>query len=279
MQSLSPDCKTLPANCPALMVFSHLITVVYQSLFHIPHLPPPQMATVMGTPDERRFFVQLCHKHPKILAAVQPDFQVLPFSRTEFRRFAAKATGFSISSIRNFTAKQPLAKKSELTPFKLKREERVKRLITVANEHPLAPASRLRAVSGVDCCSRTVRRDLFRSGFRWHIRPKAQRLKDGDPKARLAAAKRLLRANVTQLRFSDEARVTTNETCRRGQWLQKGKRATPLLQEQYAPCFLLWGCVGVGYKRLIILPQRRRRGDDDYERRSGCQVTRTEARF
>jgi len=99
------------------------------------------------------------------------------------------------------------------------------------------------------------------NGFRWLIRPKAQRLKKEDPKARVNAAKRLLRANIKRLRFSDEARVTTNESCRRGQWVAPGQAPEPLLQEGYAPCFLLWGCIGIGYKRLIILPRTMKAND------------------
>jgi transposase len=206
--------------------------------------------------ETRKLLVQLFRERPAVLAALDPHFDPQNSSETAFIKAAAAAAQVGRSTVRRLIKGEGSSpKKSPNSVAKQQRLARANHLKSLLRKNPLAPASRLRALGNLPCSVRTVRRDLTQLGLVWRMRARAQRLKEGDTSARVQAARRLARININTICFSDEARVTTNETCRRGQWVTRGAKTTPLHQEQYPPCFLLWGVIGVGVKQLIILPQ------------------------
>jgi hypothetical protein len=86
-------------------------------------------------------------------------------------------------------------------------------------------------------------------------RPKAPKRLVGDARKRLDMVARYGRTDPAKFVFSDEMAIDTNDHGNIGQWVLPGQLPDPRRFEQYAPKVMVWGAVGVGYRKLVILPK------------------------
>lgn len=102
----------------------------------------------------------------------------------------------------------------------------------------------------------TIRRYLRERGVVSRVRPKRPKAWDNDAKRRLKfAIEQLAAINENSRRsyiFSDEKIFDTNERGARRMWIRKGSRAKPRLYQKWAPKVMVWGAVGVNFRKLIF---------------------------
>lgn len=120
-----------------------------------------------------------------------------------------------------------------------------------------AIANELFARTGTLVSPTTVRRDLQVLGFKARVRPKGPRRKHGDPQARIAFCREHLDLNPRMLLFTDEKYADCDEHGVRFEWCAKGEEPSPQTREQYKTKVHVWGAIGVGVKRLVVLPTDR----------------------
>ena len=103
----------------------------------------------------------------------------------------------------------------------------------------------------------TVRRDLRVIGAIARRRPKAARLRVGDWKQRLLFCKKAIKSNrnCSQLLFTDEEYFDCNDHGCAWEWVMKDEVVEPLGRDRWAPKVHYWGLIGVGVKKLVVLPQ------------------------
>jgi transposase len=118
---------------------------------------------------------------------------------------------------------------------------------------------------GTACSLSTVRRDLIAMGFGAKKRPKAPRFFVGDTTRRLAFAKKYQKVlRSKKFLFSDEKYCKSNDHSSLWAWVRKGGRALPRRYEQWASKIHVWGLIGIGVKRLVVLPHKDRVNSDVY---------------
>lgn len=109
---------------------------------------------------------------------------------------------------------------------------------------------------GVKSSPTTVRRDAKALGLKSMIRPRRPYLLNDDRQRRVAFARKRLRSNVKGsnklILFTDEKWFDSDDHGNRFQWCLKGIQPDPRGTSQYPKKLLVWGCIGVGVKRLII---------------------------
>jgi len=100
----------------------------------------------------------------------------------------------------------------------------------------------------------TVRRDLRESGLVSRVRPKRPRLDYSDCQTRKQFAGRMLRVYTLKERehiaFSDEKLFDTNDHGNNREWRHRHQEANPRVFEKWAPKVMVWGVIGVNYRKL-----------------------------
>ncbi len=131
-------------------------------------------------------------------------------------------------------------------------------VVLFPNGSPALVARRL-AISGFDRCScTTVRRDVRAIGLVCRVRPWVPRHSVASLSVRLAFAKRLLRLSAAyrdKILFSDEKWFDTNDHGGRFQYVERGSddEVEPRTTELFPRKVIVWGCIGIGFKLLIVL--------------------------
>jgi len=106
---------------------------------------------------------------------------------------------------------------------------------------------------GLAISASTVRRDLRALGFRAKRRPTAQKLYPMDPATRVLFANSV---DVTSdIFFSDEKMFDCNDHSCKTEWCREGVLPSVMQRERWAPKVHVWGMIGIGVKRLVVLPE------------------------
>lgn len=137
-----------------------------------------------------------------------------------------------------------------------KRRACIKRLMTdgIPRACPSANDIRKELVRfGFSVSKSTVRRDFRALNLSARKRPKVSKLYPDDPARRLKFAT----TNTDDPKlciFSDEKMFDCNDHGHLYQWVQEGQ--TPLGREfeRWSPKVHVWGCIGIGIKKLVFLP-------------------------
>jgi transposase len=112
---------------------------------------------------------------------------------------------------------------------------------------------------GTTCSLSTARRDLATMGYGARKRPKAPRYFVGDTTRRLAFAKKYLKIITSKkVLFSDEKYCKSNDHSSLWGWVKKGGSVLPRRYEQWASKIHVWGVIGIGVKKLVVLPRKDR---------------------
>jgi len=107
-------------------------------------------------------------------------------------------------------------------------------------------------LQGVPVSVSTVRRDLIELGFVLRCRRRAVAFHDGDAHARLQFART---CKDTDVLFSDEKVFDTNDHGCRTEWCYQGQHASVRETARWAPRLHIWGLIGIGVKKLVVLPE------------------------
>ena len=120
-----------------------------------------------------------------------------------------------------------------------------------------ASISRKLAIShGIVATPMTVRRDLWHWGACARRRPKAPRLRVGDPEQRVNFCKAISRnLQPSRLLFSDEKYFDCNDHGCVWEWVMPGEKPEPRGRDRWAPKVHVWAMIGVGIKKLVVLPR------------------------
>jgi len=102
-------------------------------------------------------------------------------------------------------------------------------------------------------CKSTVRKDLLAIGYVSRKRPKVVKRYPDDPKIRVLFAK-TNRDDPDCCIFSDEKIFDCNDHGHRFQWVRKGESPAGQAYERWSPKVHVWGCIGIGVKKLVFLP-------------------------
>lgn len=100
----------------------------------------------------------------------------------------------------------------------------------------------------------TVRRDLLALGFEARRRPKGPSRAVGDEQRRLDFCLSPS-APSTDLLFSDEKMFDANDHGSLFQWCRPGEKLQRRQYSRWCPKVHVWGLIGVGIKKLVVLPK------------------------
>ena len=114
-------------------------------------------------------------------------------------------------------------------------------------------ADQLRREHNIKVCRNTVRNDLGAVGLTAKRRPRGPTHYVGDAERRVAFAKKHLHDNPSRIFFSDEKYCDTNDNGCGWQWCEEGEKPDHRGFDRWAPKLHVWGCIGVGYRRLAFL--------------------------
>lgn len=114
----------------------------------------------------------------------------------------------------------------------------------------------------------TVLRDLRACGFVSRVRHRSTSTTTKDAVKRVLFAKRILRkknAFFRKLVFTDEKIFTSNDCTSRRMWVTDAANVLPLERRRWpVGRVLVWICVGVGFRKMVIFPERQHvDGDGD----------------
>jgi hypothetical protein len=102
----------------------------------------------------------------------------------------------------------------------------------------------------------TVRRDLHANGMVSYVVRKGPQTKEGDGAARHLFCKKVVGATAPQIIFTDEKMANTNFHGLRRRWCMQGSHPQPMgCGGRFAAAVHVWGAVGVGYRKLVVLPK------------------------
>ena len=110
----------------------------------------------------------------------------------------------------------------------------------------------------------TVRRDLLQQGLRPIVRPRVTTVAAVDHQKRLAFSRQYVDFVPVRFVFCDEKLFSTNDFTCRQQWVQDGD--VPLARERKrwpAARVMVWGCIGVNFRVLVIFPETRKHTDKE----------------
>lgn len=150
-----------------------------------------------------------------------------------------------------------------------RRRAKVKRLLTAS---PLCTANDLKRELyklHVKVSKSTVLRDIKSLGYRSRVRPRVCVLPADEPK-RLIFCKKWAKKTGTarKIVWSDEKVFTSNDEGTRRMWVRPNERPNVRRCVRWpSGRVIVWGCIGLNYRKLIILPQNARINQQDYVRR------------
>ena len=99
----------------------------------------------------------------------------------------------------------------------------------------------------------TVRRDLFHLGMTPKMQPRAPRFRVGDPAARLQFCRDMANITDDEMLFSDEKYVDDATHGTHFEWCFSDQLPTPRTQVAYGVKVHVWGLIGIGVKKLVLL--------------------------
>lgn len=143
-----------------------------------------------------------------------------------------------------------LVRRVRLTP-KL-RKERSKEVVIRPYDSLRKVRRGLLDLHGIRASVSTIRQDLHACGKVAKKRRRGPGLSPQQREKRVAFCKQWKETRVNLL-FSDEAYITTNAASHGWQWCDADELPEVLQHDQGAEKVLVWGCVGLGYKKLIVL--------------------------
>lgn len=111
----------------------------------------------------------------------------------------------------------------------------------------------LRTMYSIKVAANTVRNDLLALGRRARRKRKGPPLTAEQKAKRVRFCQAMLEDQARNILFSDECYINTNESGSGWQWVSKGEVPDTKTTESYPTQVLIWGCVGVGFRHLIIL--------------------------
>lgn len=128
-----------------------------------------------------------------------------------------------------------------------------------------AIAAELQRGSRIVASKSTVHRDLVALGFKSRARKKTC-LQAREKAKRVAFARKYLDKRL-RLVFSDEKVFTTNNDSYNRQWVRGNRRTVRRAQHRWPSArIMVWGAIGVGFNKLVVLPAARGRVAADAER-------------
>jgi hypothetical protein len=108
----------------------------------------------------------------------------------------------------------------------------------------------------------TIRSDLHADGMVSYVVRKGPQTKEGDEEARHAFCKKVDLSKASHIIFTDEKMANTNFHGLRRRWCKKGCHPRPMgCGGRFAASIHVWGAVGVGYRKLVLLPAGGINGD------------------
>ena len=124
----------------------------------------------------------------------------------------------------------------------------------------------LKKATGVLVSKQTIIRDLHALGFKSRVRPKSCCLTT-DYAARVAFATLHLKDDPNVMCFSDEKVFTSNDESMRLQWMMEGDTPLPRLKTRWpAGRVMVWGCIGIGFRHLQVIPEGTALNSNNYIR-------------
>jgi transposase len=134
---------------------------------------------------------------------------------------------------------------------------------TFPNPHAIA---REMTRKGHSISPSTVRRDLHAMNIIARRRPRGPRRKEGDTEKRIEFCKGIIEGGMdtSKIFFSDEKITDVNDHGSRYDWVIKGTPARHLEKDRWAPSVHVWGVIGLGFKRLIMIPKGTTVNSDSY---------------
>lgn len=122
----------------------------------------------------------------------------------------------------------------------------------------------LKRKHGIDVAVNTVRNDLRTLNMTARRRPKGPQHWVGDAERRLAFCKAHVKDDPTKYVFSDEKYADCNDHGCGWQWCEQDELPEPRGTDGWAASIHVWGCIGIGVKRLVFLPSDKRVDGDLY---------------
>jgi transposase len=174
---------------------------------------------------------------------------------------------------KQFTRTQKISDKKKRGP---KPQQRI--VIVRPFNSPALIVRELRRAHNITVSESTVRRDLLHADYKVYVRPKGPQMRAPDARLRLEfAIKHAKSAMLKNLAFSDEKYFDSNDSGQRFRWEPATKhrkrgegpsteprRADPMGQDRWACKVQVWGCIGVGFRKLIFLGRHQRLTSDSY---------------
>ena len=107
---------------------------------------------------------------------------------------------------------------------------------------------------GVNVSSDTINRDIRSLGYKYGSRPLSQGLTEVQKKKRVSFALKWeeLKWDTSRLVFTYEKLFDTKDH-RKKMWMAPGKKPAKRQRVRWAPKCHVWGAVGVGYRKLVVL--------------------------
>lgn len=140
------------------------------------------------------------------------------------------------------------------TPKRRARKVRVIKLYPYNSPKKVARA--LASKHNIEVAASTVRRDLLQMGLRALVCRPGPIMTAEHKRNRVAFCRHVLAApDDLEIMFSDEKQFDSNQTQRRYQWLPLGSTPDNRNVEQGPPKVTLWGCIGIGFRHVVILPR------------------------
>ena len=112
-------------------------------------------------------------------------------------------------------------------------------------------------LSGIRLTHSTTRRDLKAMGYRALARPKHPKMTAKDPENRVRFCQNIMLNRIPPefIIFSDEKWFDINDNGTRLQWVTCRDELVPRnFGGRYVPKVLVWGAIGVGWRRLVFFP-------------------------
>ena len=132
------------------------------------------------------------------------------------------------------------------------KKRKVRWIVLRPYDSPARVSRALFLLHGVKASLSTVRRDLQSLGMSAkHVRP-GPVLTPAHMQYRIGFSKTMLNSDYDVM-FSDEKQFDSNQQANSYQWVRDGVAPPNRMMEQGPPSITVWGCIGVGFKCIIVL--------------------------
>jgi len=176
---------------------------------------------------------------------------VAPSQRIITRRRQSRVMTKRRALVRKLVNTKVIVQSVHITPKRKIRKTR--KCIRQPYSSPGRISRQLALAHGISVHPITVRRDLILMGKRAVKRRKSPRLDKAHRDDRVKFCE-WVQANPTkEFMFSDEKNLNSNDSGSQYQWVTPREQVLPIDTDQGAPCVMLWGCCGIGFKYLAVL--------------------------